>query len=545
MKRLTVAFLAQVFVRAWHLEKSNRTYVTSTCGVHRVNMASSLNVVDALMPKASEQHDQRLYAKASTRYKEIMSKHGLPHGSPEKVRVPCNEILPSPFNRMGRYLNVPYIHNDLVPNIGNKGYQVSRAAPGLLVRRTKPDTLERLHKHARNMIAYLGALLPPIDITYLQNKECIGGNHLTVSVRCYRQNFYCSLSKFQAEIPKDDDDLKLTADKGHYYFELDDETSDADAEFLSELLNSDQNQNQINSEDHLRGLVQKHVTALLTIERPIVATSIIIERVMKESVVKLKPDNIGDIAAFVIDLYDVAAIAAGKADRYMQELGWRYSHSVNPRELTVSARMHAEISRLIGKHRPLTKLAAMFVMYRGLVKTEQTRPMPDVSRSLDVPLLTALSVDKTKLDEHEEMCRSNREKFEGYLLTNVGVHRTASLFNEFEEATMRLLCGKSLVVGFPHGVSGKWSPEKARTLQAAWVPYCASAQSTLEHMPQLFGIGHNTTAEEQEVPIVMRHVGPTFCFFVVQVCVHSFSIGGEAHHVWSGCSPTVQHKRDI
>ena len=492
------------------MEKSKRTYVTSTC-----DMAPSLNLVDALIPKASEEHDQRIFAKASTRYKAIMSKHGLPHGSPERVRVQCNVILPSPFNRMGRYLNVPYIHNDLVPNIGNKGYQVSRATTGILVRRTKPDTVERLHTHARNMVASLGGLLPPTDINELTNRECLGGNHLTVSIRCYKQNFYCVLSKFKAEIPKDDDDLKLTVDKGHWYFELDDETPDEDVEFLSELLNSDQNQNQINSEDHLRGLVQKHVTALVTVERPIVATSRIIELVTKESVVKLKPDNIGDIAAFVIGFYDVAAIATGKADRYMQELGWRYSQSVNPRELTVSARMHAEISKLIGKHRPLTKLAAMFIMYRGLQKTEQTRPMPDVSRSLDVPMLTALSVEKTKLDEHEEMCRSNRETFEQYLHDNVGVHTAAFLFNEFEEATMRLLCGKSLVVGFPHGVSGKWSPEKARTLQAAWVPYCASAQSTLEQMPIIFGIGGKTTVEEEEVPIGMRHVGPTWALLCV------------------------------
>ena len=257
-------------------------------------------------------------------------------------------------------------------------------------------------------------------------------------------------------------------------------------------------------------MVQKHVTALVTVERPIVATSVIIEKVMKESVVKLRSDNIGDIVAFVIGFYDVAAIATGKADRYMKELGWRYSQSVNPRELTVSARMHANISKLIGKHRPMTKLAAMFIMYRGLQKTEQTRPMPDVSRSLDVPMLTALSVEKTKLDEHEEMCRSNRETFDKYLHDNVGVHTAPSLLNEFEEATMRLLCGKSLVVGFPHGVSGKWSPEKARTLQAAWVPYCASAQSTLEQMPIILGIGGNTTVEEEEVPIGMRHVGPTW-----------------------------------
>ena len=101
--------------------------------------------------------------------------------------------------------------------------------------------------------------------------------------------------------------------EGHFYIELDDEISDVDCEFLSEFLNSDQNQNQQNSEDHLRGLIQRHVAATVTIERPTIAVSSIIEKVVRDSVVKLRPDNIGDVAVFVIDLYDVSGVSNGTA----------------------------------------------------------------------------------------------------------------------------------------------------------------------------------------------------------------------------------------
>ena len=451
--------------------------------------------VDSLIPKLDENLNAGTLLKSGQRYKNIVKNHGLPHGKPEAKRINCDEILPSSFNRLGRFLNVQYIQVDMVPQIGQHAYNPSRPVPGVVIGRTKPERIARLHNHAKDMVSALGNLLPNIEIGAKQTKECLGGNHLTMTIRCYKQNFYCVLSKYHAEV-KDDADLQLVVDEGHWYFELDDEVPDDDCAFLAEFLNTDQNQNFSHSEDHLRGLIQKHVADTVTVERPVISVSSIIEKVSRDSVVKLRPDNIGDTAVFVIDLYDVDGIKTKTADRYLKELGWRYSKTVNPRELTVSANFHAQLSRIFGKGRPISKLAAMFLQYRGLTVLTQTRPNPDVSRSLDIPLLNALAQERTKLDEHELFCRENRDLFQKYFADKIGDIAAAQHLNDLEEATMRLLCGKSMVVGFDHGVNGKWSLDKARSLQAAWVKHVAIDNTALNDLVTKFGIGVDTDNHE-------------------------------------------------
>ena len=63
-----------------------------------------------------------------------------------------------------------------------------------------------------------------------------------MTIRCFKSKYYCALSKYTAEV-KNDEDLQLVVSDGHLYFELDDDISDSDCEFLAEFLNTDQNQN--------------------------------------------------------------------------------------------------------------------------------------------------------------------------------------------------------------------------------------------------------------------------------------------------------------
>ena len=109
-----------------------------------------------------------------------------------------------------------------------------------------------------------------------------------------------------------------------------------------------------------------------------------------------------------------------------------------------------------------------------------------------MPLLNALAQQRTNLDEHEEFCRNNRDLFQKYFFDNVGDIAAAQFLNDLEETTMRLLCGKSLVVGFSHGVSGKWSLDKARSLQAAWIRNVAASNTSLSDAVAKFGVGADT-----------------------------------------------------
>ena len=171
--------------------------------------------VHALIPKMSEKVNAVTLLKAGQRYKQIIRDHGLPKGKPEIKRIGCWEILPSPFNRLGRFLNVTYIQVEMVPQICDNAFNPDRPNPGVVVKRVKPDRLARLHSHARNMISTQGNLLPPIEVGPAQNKECLGGNHLTMTIRCFRSNFYCTLSRRTAEIAHDDDLLLVSTD-GHF-----------------------------------------------------------------------------------------------------------------------------------------------------------------------------------------------------------------------------------------------------------------------------------------------------------------------------------------
>ena len=115
---------------------------------------------------------------------------------------------------------------------------------------------------------------------------------------------------------------------------------------------------------------------------------------------------------------------------------------------------------------------------------------------MDIPLLNALAQERTKLDEHELFCRENRDLFQKYFADKIGDIAAAQLLNDLEEATMRLLCGKSMVVGFDHGVSGKWSLDKARSLQASWVKHVAVNNTSLKDVVTRFGIGVDTDNHE-------------------------------------------------
>ena len=109
-----------------------------------------------------------------------------------------------------------------------------------------------------------------------------------------------------------------------------------------------------------------------------------------------------------------------------------------------------------------------------------------------MPLLSVLAQERTKLDEHEEFCRNNRELYHNYFKEKIGDIGAAQLLNDLEEATMRLLCQKSMVIKFDHGVSGKWTLDKARSLQAAWIRSVAASNNSLSDAVAKFGVGADT-----------------------------------------------------
>ena len=432
--------------------------------------------------ECTDRMDARNFTKASLRLKALVANHGIPKGKAEPVRIPASkngstEILPSPFNRLGRSLNLMYIHKDLGLNIEKEGWQELRPTPGFVVRRTKSDTLKRLHEHNRALHANYGNLLPPLSITPTSNKECLGGNHLTMTIRMFGSDgSYTSPITGQVfKVPADDTSLAIIVGVGHHYYELDDDITDDDCKFISEILNSDQQQNQSNSEDHLRNMIAEAIGKLVTVQRPTCTTTDVISAVMKESVVKLRPDQVGDMAGYVMQFHN---------SPYIRELTNWYAENVNPRELTVSSRWFMEIAKAWGKDRPLTKLGATFVQYRGLTVLSQPRPNPDLSRTIDAPMLNSLAAKHVQnLDETESFLRNNRTSFEEYLADKIGREAGVRSIHWLEEAAVRLLTSKAMNgLKFEHKVSGKWTEQKMSDLQRAWMTHMKNMSPALANI---------------------------------------------------------------
>jgi len=326
----------------------------------------------------------------------------------------------------------------------------------------------------KGLIAANGKLMPSVSIDEAASRECLGGNHLTMALRMFAASYTSSISGVRFEI-KGDEELAHMCNEGHHYIELDELVSDADCKFLSEMLNSDQNQNQTNSEDHLRLHIKQTLDELITPERPMVPTSTIITKVTDTSIVKLRPDHIGDTAQYIVGFH---------GSPFVDQLSRWYAQNVNPRQLQISARWMADVSRLFGKTRPLCKLSATMVHYRGLVVTPGTAPNPDTSRTIDLPLMNNLAQNQaSELDWLEESFRKHRAKFTDYLSSRLGQEKAADEFLPVEEVAMRLLCGKTTALdGFSHGVSGKYSKDKIADLQKFWALDIQSRHDELKTM---------------------------------------------------------------
>ncbi len=441
--------------------------------------AQSKNAAEALDIKCSTDHQPTVYVKAAKRFKQIISDY---KESDEAIAIPPGKVFVSPFNRLGVYLNLMYAHEDLGPNIHKKGYDPSRPKVGVVSRRTDPAKVKRLKEHALNMQSASPSLYPPLSASSAYDCfECVGGNHLTLVFRFYETNYTSPITGITYVVPEDENELRDKVSRGHNYIVLRDDVPDDDMKFLSEYLNSDQNQNQCTSEISTLAAVDKAVKDELKVT-PHPKVSKIVQVVSAESMVKLRPDSIGDMAHYANNL-----IGTG----YVSEVVHWHSRNINPKEMSVSPRWLGDAAKTFGKTYPIVLMGCTFVQYRGELKLEQVRPLPDISRAIGLPELNNQMKDPTNLNACEEYCRDNRKLLteEQKKLFN-SPPKASSCFNIFEEAATRLLFTKSLgSVGFDHNVSGKFTIEKLKSLRHHWVKMLEATYDELVGLAARFDIG--------------------------------------------------------
>ena len=313
--------------------------------------------------------------------------------------------------------------------------------------------------------------------------ECVAANHLNGNVG----NFKAALrayNGFDFVVPDDDDLLKLQVREGLLFWVLKNDTPDDDMEFLSEYFNAAQNQDQCNGQMHLMATVRKAADKILA-DKPHVATGVVIHSVMSQSVVKLRPDNVGDMAVFYVPYY---------GSQYVVQLEHWYSSHVNPKELTVPSRWFAEIATQYGRETPIVKTASARVQYSSADRLKQTRPTPDVAKEISYPDMAAV----VKLGLHlilEPILKKNRDAKMGVLETVMGKQPALAHIEKFEEAAVTLMYSKSLAnVAFNGTVSGKFTLLKVKTLDDEWIRSIANSSDAFSGLCELFGIKMNPDA---------------------------------------------------
>ena len=164
-------------------------------------------------------------------------------------RLDCDSVGVHPNNRGGSSPNFQYVHGSLYANIIKDGFDPKRAIPGIVIKCDEGDAKKKLIEYNEGL-AQGNDLCPPV----VKTKMCYGtlaSSHLTLGLRCFKNQMNSRISGCVFSVPSDDEFLKQVVDHGHLYYVLDSSLSQEDAEFLSEWRNSDQNQNQGNSEAQL------------------------------------------------------------------------------------------------------------------------------------------------------------------------------------------------------------------------------------------------------------------------------------------------------
>ena len=427
-------------------------------------------------------------AKDSARYQQILNDWLL---KPEAQRIPYWQGLCSFLNRKGQTINTRYIIEDIGPRVKDKGFAPDRARVGMVRQVRKEEAKRDLIAHNDKMRKSLVGHFPPLQVTAEQMVElfeCVGGNHITVTVGCFAIKLE-AFNGFVFEPPADDDRLKLVINEGHLYYILKEDTPDDDLEFLSEYLNAAQNQDQFHSEMHLQATVRQAAFRILAV-KPYVRPGEIIQKVCCDSVVKLRADNVGDFAEWVVQFH---------GSDHLENLELWHSSNVNPRELTVSSRFFAELAHSFGTSTPIAKVATARLQYSGEEKHRQTRPIPDCSRTVQVKELQAVVQQGWHL-QVEDVLQKVRDAAVPIMTAVAGRMEALRLAWLLEDAAVRLMLTKSLGnVGFEHGVSGKFALEKLQTLRDAWARHCVSLNDAFTPVLEALGVTPDTIKISSEV----------------------------------------------
>ena len=285
-----------------------------------------------MAPKASAvAKDLVLEAKLAKQFNDIVQKH---RKLPEPIRVPCDQILVHPRNRQGQPPNTQYIHKSLCPNLMSQGFDPNRPSVGYLVELSNDAIKKQVVDFNKSLAKQTGVMPPIFDDT--ARYACLGGNHLTISMRLMKHNTVSPITGQMLTVPAGDEELKKVVEVGHRYVVLKpDELTDAEAELISRWLNTDQDQNQSSGRAMvIRSLID--ICAKEMTKSSIVRVSNIIAKYNQQSCVKIPANVLGCFSKWILEL---------GAGSYCEEFLKFHAMHVNPITLTVAPNFFEDVTK--------------------------------------------------------------------------------------------------------------------------------------------------------------------------------------------------------
>ena len=136
------------------------------------------------------------------------------------------------------------IHKTIGAGIMVDGYDASRPLPGICIQKKPGEQVSQLlawnERFSNGDDRY-----PRVDAARM-NKGTLAATHLNFTLRCFKQGLSSVSTGTTFNIAADDSALEQACSRGHLWWILSDQISEADAVMISEWRSSDNNTSQVN-----------------------------------------------------------------------------------------------------------------------------------------------------------------------------------------------------------------------------------------------------------------------------------------------------------
>ena len=413
-----------------------------------------------------------IFAKTSKVVEQILAKRALNKGVPQRFKPHTCGV--SQWNRKGQSPNLMYIHGPLFDNMKKDGFDPKRAKPGLAIVYSSGPKLDAALDYNKRIAEFAPGMWPPVDAEHMRHFT-LSFSHMTIKLRLHEAASVCELTGKSFKVDKDDDeDLHYVAKEGHEYIALSEDTTEEEAQLLSDWYNSDQDQNTGSSEASILKTIQLVVQAMVR-ESKLLRVSSVVQKVAEQSIVKINPLAIGHYAKFVIEL---------GAEDLIDEWLMFFSTNVNPIDLACPPALFNSITTELGKYAPLVKVNVAQIIYDPSVVQINQRPIPDSVKFVTAKEIENVAKDNTKVLTVEAFLKANRALTQNIICKHTSKQFFLTVIRMFEHNVVRLVFGKPLLPDYKvsKSVFGKFTAGKMNILQYDWVMHLQSMRTALSNL---------------------------------------------------------------